>query len=388
MSSDGIFRACSWGLEYQVLVTFTKARGEGTVPPRHTTRKFHFVFSMAYVSHGGRNPRKRPVFPYPLYRTRIAGLKGTPRSRLPSPAARPSIAPHTGAQRQWQGGTGPSPPRNSQNFSDRPTCACSDCTTYLDPAPGPAPSPTSPARHATFEDGHIPGADFLDLQGEFSDTGTPSLHDAPRRPARGRVRPPRLSGATAPRVLYTIGTMMWATRFWWMLPRSASTPACSTAASTNGRPKGRPLETGAPRGYPPATFAAAPRRASCRQPTDPPPPPNPAPSSSTRWGRSSMGWSPAATAAPAACPAAATCRRPPCSIPRPRRFPPLADAEAKFAAQGVTKDKRAVAYCGGGISATIDLFLLHRLGHDNLTLYDGLDGRVGQGGTSLPIETG
>ena len=41
------------------------------------------------------------------------------------------------------------------------------------------------------------------------------------------------------------------------------------------------------------------------------------------------------------------------------------------AAAGVGKDQRVIAYCGGGISATIDLFLLHQLGYDNLTLYDG-----------------
>jgi thiosulfate/3-mercaptopyruvate sulfurtransferase len=65
---------------------------------------------------------------------------------------------------------------------------------------------------------------------------------------------------------------------------------------------------------------------------------------------------------------------------------PLADAAAKFAAQGVTKDKRVVAYCGGGISATVDLFLLHRLGYDNLTLYDGSMGEWAKD-ESLPIET-
>ncbi len=50
------------------------------------------------------------------------------------------------------------------------------------------------------------------------------------------------------------------------------------------------------------------------------------------------------------------------------------------------KDKRVVAYCGGGISATIDLFLLHRLGYDNLTLYDGSMGEWAKD-ASLPIET-
>ena len=36
----------------------------------------------------------------------------------------------------------------------------------------------------------------------------------------------------------------------------------------------------------------------------------------------------------------------------------------------MTKDKQVMCYCGGGISATVDLFLMHQLGYDNLTLYD------------------
>ena len=63
-----------------------------------------------------------------------------------------------------------------------------------------------------------------------------------------------------------------------------------------------------------------------------------------------------------------------------------AEAEAKFAAQGITKDKNVIAYCGGGISATVDLFLLHQLGYDNLTLYDGSMGEWAKD-ASLPIET-
>ena len=62
------------------------------------------------------------------------------------------------------------------------------------------------------------------------------------------------------------------------------------------------------------------------------------------------------------------------------------EAEATFAAQGITKEKNVIAYCGGGISATIDLFLLHQLGYDRLTLYDGSIGEWAKG-ESLPIET-
>ena len=94
----------------------------------------------------------------------------------------------------------------------------------------------------------------------------------------------------------------------------------------------------------------------------------------------------AATEGPAAFPEAATFL-PTLVDPQTKAFVPLSDAEAKFAAQGITKDKRVVAYCGGGISATVDLFLLHRLGYDNLTLYDGSMGEWAKD-ASLPIETG
>ena len=46
-----------------------------------------------------------------------------------------------------------------------------------------------------------------------------------------------------------------------------------------------------------------------------------------------------------------------------------------------------IAYCGGGISATIDLFLLHQLGFDDLTLYDGSMGEWAKD-EGLSIETG
>jgi thiosulfate/3-mercaptopyruvate sulfurtransferase len=65
----------------------------------------------------------------------------------------------------------------------------------------------------------------------------------------------------------------------------------------------------------------------------------------------------------------------------------LADAEARFAAKGVTRDKHIICYCGGGISATIDLFLLHQLGYDDITLYDASMGEWARD-ASLPIETG
>ena len=48
-----------------------------------------------------------------------------------------------------------------------------DCTTYLEPTPAGSDDPyIAVSGRRTFEEAHIPGADFLDLQGEFSDATT------------------------------------------------------------------------------------------------------------------------------------------------------------------------------------------------------------------------
>src|SRR5882672_6744023 len=195
-----------------------------------------------------------------------------------------------------------------------PSLRVFDCTTWLDPAPAGSAEPyiAAPGRK-TFEDGHVPGADFLDLQGEFSDTGT-HLHFMMPSVARLEAAFGRHGIGPGTRVvLYSIGTMMWATRFWWMLRSLGFDDAAVLDGGLDKwKAEGRPFETGAPRGYPAATLVD----------------------------------------------------------PATKGFTTLADAAAKFAAQGVSKDKRTICYCGGGISATIDLFLLHQLGHDDITLYD------------------
>lgn len=73
--------------------------------------------------------------------------------------------------------------------------------------------------------------------------------------------------------------------------------------------------------------------------------------------------------------------------PATKGFTTLADARDKFEAKGVTPDKRVICYCGGGISTTIDLFLLHQLGYDDITLYDASMGEWARD-PELPIETG
>jgi thiosulfate/3-mercaptopyruvate sulfurtransferase len=266
-----------------------------------------------------------------------------------------------------------------------------DCTTYLEPAPEGSSQPylAVPGRH-TFEAGHIPGADFLDLQGEFSDPDTalrfmmPDVAFLERAFGRHGV-------ANASRVvLYSIGTPMWATRFWWML---ASLGFDNVAVLDGGLDKwkleGRALQTGPAKGYPPATFTAKPRDGFFVDKHQ---------TLAATSERGSVvvnalgpqfhkGLEPSRYGRPGRVPGSCNVSAATLLDPTTKAFITLAEAEAKFKAQGITKDKRVVAYCGGGISATVDLFLLHRLGYENLTLYDGSMGEWAKD-TELPIETG
>src|SRR5262249_19711714 len=93
-----------------------------------------------------------------------------------------------------------------------------DCTTYLEPPPPGVDVPyiAVPGR-ASFAAAHIRGADFLDLQGEFSDPSTPLRFMMPSPQQLADAFGRHGIGAGTQVVLYSIGTMMWATRFWWML---------------------------------------------------------------------------------------------------------------------------------------------------------------------------
>ena len=244
----------------------------------------------------------------------------------------------------------------------------------------------------TFEAGHIPGADFLDLQGEFSDQNTELRFMMPEVGAsRGARSAATASAPTAVWCSYSIGTAMWATRFWWMLQSLGFEHACGA------RRRPRQMEGGGPRDRDRAGEEAIRRRPSPRNrspaissasTTCSRPATIATPSSSTRSARNSTrAWSRAATAGPAAFPAASTCRRRRCSIPQTRRSCRSPMPKRNSPRRASRKDKRVIAYCGGGISATIDLFQLHRLGYDNLTLYDGSMGEWAKD-PSLPIETG
>ena len=165
--------------------------------------------------------------------------------------------------------------------------------------------------------------------------------------------------------------------------RSASTtPACSTAVSTNGRRRAAPSRPGRRRairrrhlpqsrkaGYfvgKHDVLAASDRSRHRRR----------------QRARSAIPQGPGAQPLRPARPHSRQrqrVRQRRCSIRRQRRSFRLPMPRRNSPRKGIAKDKRVIAYCGGGISATIDLFQLHRLGYDNLTLYDGSMGEWAEG---------
>jgi thiosulfate/3-mercaptopyruvate sulfurtransferase len=274
---------------------------------------------------------------------------------------------------------------------DRPDIRLFDCTTYLQyqPAGSGTPYIAVPGRH-TFEAAHIPGADFLDLQGEFSDQST-ELHFMMPAVTQLEAAFGRHGIAANSRVvLYSIGSAMWATRFWWML-RSLGfdNVAVLDGGLDKWKAEDRAIEVGPAKAYPPATFVAKPQggyfvgknqvlAASADRDTV---------VVNALAPQFHQGLEPGRYGRAGRIPGSVNVSAATLFDPETKAFIPLAEAEKKFAAAGIGKDKRVVAYCGGGISATIDLFVLHRLGHDNLTLYDGSMGEWAKD-ESLPIETG
>jgi thiosulfate/3-mercaptopyruvate sulfurtransferase len=272
----------------------------------------------------------------------------------------------------------------------RPELRIFDCTTDLEPTPPGSEDPYIPVPGLRkFEHAHIPGADYLDLQGEFSDATTRLRFMMPPTSQLEAAFGRHGVGEGTHVVLYSVGSMMWATRFWWMLKSlGRDRVAVLDGGFDKWTAEGRPVERGPSKGYPRAAFTAAPRPGmfvdrnavlaaleasntvivnalgpqfhSGREPS--------------RYGR--PGRIPGSVNVPAASLVDAESKEV-CS---------LAEASAKFAARGVTPEKNVICYCVGGISATIDLLLLHELGYEKVTLYDGSMGEWAKD-ASLPIET-
>jgi thiosulfate/3-mercaptopyruvate sulfurtransferase len=220
---------------------------------------------------------------------------------------------------------------------------------------------------------HIPGAAFADIPGALSDPASPFAFTLPGAEhfaaAAGRLG----IGDGIHVVAYAQDTPMWATRLWWLLRYFGH---AGTSILDGGlvawTAAGGPVEPGES-GYPPASFTARPRPELLASLADV--------REITGSGYACLvnalspeafrGEGPGAYSRPGRIPGSVNVPWNGLVDAATNRFRPPAELAAALSGGGVRADQPLIAYCGGGISATVDLFALSLTGRDDARLYDG-----------------
>jgi len=264
-----------------------------------------------------------------------------------------------------------------------------ECTTYLDYLPeGSGAAYDVRSGRADYEAGHIAGAAFVDLQGELSDPASPRhlRFTLPEAEALAAAFARRGIGDGTRVVLYARGAPQWATRVWWMLRYVGfDAAAVLDGGFEKWQHEGRPLET-TETTYAPAALTVRPRAglfvgkdAVSAAMSDPQVCVINALGAELHRGENARYGRPGRIPGSVNVPALSLVD------PHTHVFVPAPAAEAAFRAAGAEPEGSTVLYCGGGIAATLDAFLLHQLGHERLAIYDASMSEWARD-DSLPIE--
>jgi len=237
------------------------------------------------------------------------------------------------------------------------------------------------------ENGHIPGAGFFDLQGEFSIEDSPfgmTLAD-PGSVAAAFARHGIDKNSRV--VLYSRRSMSWATRFWWMLRWLGF----DRASVLNGGfekwvAEELPLST-APCSYPPGQLTVNIRPGSFVGKTevlaaiD-----DPETSLVNALGRDIFSGENPRYGRPGRIPGSVNIPQTELVDPETLAFRPLSEIRAAFAVATENQAVRHITYCGGGIFATVNAFWLYQLGYETVSVYENSMSEWGPD-PSLPIES-
>lgn len=272
---------------------------------------------------------------------------------------------------------------------DDPDLRIFECTAYLRYAEPGEDVPYRPeAGREDYNAGHIPGAGFFDLPGELSrqDAAVAFMMLTADQFATAVGRQGIGDGSRL--VLYSRDRAMWATRAWWMFHVLGFPAAVLDGGFEKWLADGHPQST-LPCGYPPATFTPRPRpgmmvaKERVLKAIDDPG----TCLINTLSVADFVGEEPSRYGRPGRIPNSVNLPWADLTDPGSGTFIPLEQAQVRLAAIGAERAERVICYCGGGISATMGLFLLYRLGHDNLALYDASMSEWARD-ESLPIERG
>ena len=261
-----------------------------------------------------------------------------------------------------------------------------DCTTHL--IPKQPHGYDVRAGLAEFVAGHVPGARFVDLQAELSDT-TSALRFMTPTPEAFAAAMGRLGITPATRVVfYSTANAWWATRGWWLLRHFGhENAAVLDGGLQKWQAEGRAVATGAagavtPTAYPvPVTrglmvgkdevLRAVGDGAVCT--LNALRPEQHAGVGGVHYGR------PGRIKGSVNVPAMHLLD------PATNALLPAGTLREMFGAVGAL-DRPVLIYCGGGIAASADAWALTMLGHDNVRIYDAsLSEWVAD--AALPMET-
>ena len=263
-----------------------------------------------------------------------------------------------------------------------------ECTVYLQPADVPGGFRVESGR-AKWTDGHIPGAGFVDLQDELSDRGSALRFMMPPAAQFAAAMGRHGVGDGVRVVLYDRFVNMWAARVWWMLRAFGFDHA---AVLDGGYRKwtreGRPLATddGA---APPRTFVARPRpqliadKSGVLAALDD----QRACVLNALTGEQHRGSGGVAYGRPGRIAGSANVPARELVDPDTHAYLPRSVLREKFAAAGALEAGRVITYCGGGIAASSDAFVLTLLGRPDVAVYDASLSEWAAD-PSLPMETG
>lgn len=263
-----------------------------------------------------------------------------------------------------------------------------DCTCFL--IPDPATTYRVESGHATYVEGHIPGAGFLDLTGPFSVPGARFRFTMPDPRALAEAFAAHGVGDDSAVVLYSADTPQWATRFWWMLKvvGFAGQAAVLDGGLKKWRAEGRPVATGEQR-YPVASGLTAHPRPELVVDADGVRAAMAEPGAVVVNALSAEQHAGGGIVYGRAGRIAGSANVPTRELldPETGAFLPADAVRARFADAGLLAAKRVVPYCGGGIAASATCFWLDRLGATDVALYDN---SLGEWATreDLPMETG
>lgn len=262
-----------------------------------------------------------------------------------------------------------------------------DCTTYLKPRPEGGYNAES--GRANYDKGHIPGAAYLDLSTELSDQTSKLRFTLPPLDALTRTLAAKGIGHGTFVVLYSHASPVWATRLWWMLRAVGFDDAAILDGGLDKwKAEKRPLVTEAS-SYPAATLSLRARpeifvgkeeiKAAIGKGDSLT---LNALSHEQHEGTGGVIYGRPGRIAGSSCVPAASLFGP------DKALKPIAELRSAFEGAGAAPDKRVLVYCGGGIAATLDAFVLTAiLGHKNVSVYDN-SMQEWSNDPSLPMETG